>query len=284
MLPKGRKRTGFTLIELLVVIAIIAILAAILFPVFAQAREKARAISCVSNLKQIGLGYMMYMQDYDEMTCPGWTPDDTIDESRWQFTLAPYIQKYGTGNPYANQNKGNAKGVYSCPDFPGPQWNSAQGGGIPTSYGLNRYALTTGYTSGIPLAKIYRPGSLVSFADAAGADTGGGDPNDPNFMDGGGICPAAGNSSPDCGPFTFHPLVWTSQQPLEYDFSLPGGDTENYGENRWGTGWGGPHYRPIFRHSQKCNAVFADGHAKAVGPDTLTAAIGSPSDIWHNLQ
>src|SRR6266699_2776893 len=61
-----RKRTGFTLIELLVVIAIIAILAAILFPVFAQAREKARQATCLSNFKQIGLGVMMYVQDWDE--------------------------------------------------------------------------------------------------------------------------------------------------------------------------------------------------------------------------
>src|SRR5436189_4407834 len=61
-----RNRSGFTLIELLVVIAIIAILAAILFPVFAQARASARAISCVSNTKQTTLGLIMYAQDYDE--------------------------------------------------------------------------------------------------------------------------------------------------------------------------------------------------------------------------
>jgi len=65
-----QRRKGFTLIELLVVIAIIAILAAILFPVFAQAREKARAISCLSNLKQIGTASMMYTQDYDETVVP----------------------------------------------------------------------------------------------------------------------------------------------------------------------------------------------------------------------
>src|SRR3954447_724453 len=61
-----RSRRGFTLIELLVVIAIIAILAAILFPVFAQAREKARQVGCLSNLKQMGTATMMYVQDYDE--------------------------------------------------------------------------------------------------------------------------------------------------------------------------------------------------------------------------
>ena len=72
--PKARAHSAFTLIELLVVIAIIAILAAILFPVFAQAREKARGAACLSNVKQMGLAWMMYAQDYDErfpLSTPG---------------------------------------------------------------------------------------------------------------------------------------------------------------------------------------------------------------------
>ncbi|HVK04433.1 MAG TPA: DUF1559 domain-containing protein [Armatimonadaceae bacterium] len=85
----SRKSLGFTLIELLVVIAIIAILAAILFPVFAQAREKARAISCLSNTKQMGLGVMQYSQDYDEYNPPVWQQDGTRP---WWQKLDPYTK------------------------------------------------------------------------------------------------------------------------------------------------------------------------------------------------
>jgi prepilin-type N-terminal cleavage/methylation domain-containing protein len=87
-----RSRAAFTLIELLVVIAIIAILAAILFPVFAQAREKARTATCISNLRQIGLANQMYVQDYDErfpFAGRDWEPASFIDV--WNG-LGPYIK------------------------------------------------------------------------------------------------------------------------------------------------------------------------------------------------
>src|ERR1051326_1917038 len=104
------RRPAFTLIELLVVIAIIAILAAILFPVFAQAREKARLTTCLSNQKQLGTGLMMYAQDYDE-NLPAWPEgtngviDNAAFASGWQWALwvdalMPYVK---------------SKGVFTCP-------------------------------------------------------------------------------------------------------------------------------------------------------------------------
>jgi len=108
---KSRTRYGFTLIELLVVIAIIAILAAILFPVFAKVREKARQTACLSNLKQIGLGEAQYEQDYDEQTTNG-------------------INPYGGGQGWAGQVYPYVKSdnVFVCPD---------DISGVGGSYGLN---------------------------------------------------------------------------------------------------------------------------------------------------
>lgn len=93
-----RRKAGFTLIELLVVIAIIAILAAILFPVFAQAREKARATSCLSNTRQLGTAVRMYVQDYDEMfPFAANLEDGFADAGKWygKNKLQPYIKNEG---------------------------------------------------------------------------------------------------------------------------------------------------------------------------------------------
>jgi prepilin-type N-terminal cleavage/methylation domain-containing protein/prepilin-type processing-associated H-X9-DG protein len=153
------KRAGFTLIELLVVIAIIAILAAILFPVFAQAREKARQVACMSNEKQIGTAVLMYLQDYDEtypaidldVTSAANAPILPLPDGRkyqglmgWALQYFPYIKSKdvfvcpnddqstaywvdnGSANPYV--------GTYNKP--------------IPMSYGINESMIFMGTSTG----------------------------------------------------------------------------------------------------------------------------------------
>src|SRR6185369_1746411 len=105
------RKTGFTLIELLVVIAIIAILAAILFPVFAQARESARKTMCLSNFRQTGTAIEMYKQDYDGYWPLWWNGDENhigdIKYGRyWSGAVLPYTKNYGIrkcpSDPFAN--------------------------------------------------------------------------------------------------------------------------------------------------------------------------------------
>jgi prepilin-type N-terminal cleavage/methylation domain-containing protein/prepilin-type processing-associated H-X9-DG protein len=111
-------RRAFTLIELLVVIAIIAILAAILFPVFAQAREKARQATCQSNLKQIGTAILMYVQDYDECF-PNTGSPDLWQGRYWRWPLKPYLgynRQMAAGNVL--KSSGSDAHILICPSDP----------------------------------------------------------------------------------------------------------------------------------------------------------------------
>ena len=135
------RRRAFTLIELLVVIAIIALLAAILFPVFARARENARKSSCQSNLKQITLGWLQYTQDYDETAIPYSSSGGSGGRHvNWRYVMQPYLK---------------STQIVKCPSSPG---------NIRISYTYNGSVAQAGRA----LADIQRPAQSPVFTDAIG--------------------------------------------------------------------------------------------------------------------
>ena len=260
-------RRGFTLIELLVVIAIIAILAAILFPVFAQAREAARKTSCLSNTKQLGLGAMMYVQDYDEMyPCNSWdTPYiPTADNDSRSLTYPSAVQWPWRIMPYLKN-----KQIFVCPSDPAngksgwrgywvppgaPSCDDAWGVPTPISYGHNQHLFGYGGAPAINVcgggpccfgpppdwAVFYQPLGLAAVPS-----------------------PAATYMIGDYGR-GFMESWWinnlrASAYTDRYNTSAPGGGATADATQPWATRRLEP---SISRHQLGANITYADGHSK----------------------
>lgn len=285
-MSKKRGTSGFTLIELLVVIAIIAILAAILFPVFAQAREKARAITCVSNEKQIALAILQYVQDYDETLPLGQRPANSGEINSipssywtgisykvvtWHYEIAPYIKN---GQIYHSANTGGleyAGGVWSCPDFPAT---------TSRNYGANDNAfgdLTTYNGWGNPWQKsdilnaIPNPSDKIAVMEKGymGGNSGTAVPGDPmgskDWADWKFECAEYMwiPNPPNYSASDFTPWIRADQDNDSFSKPYP---------------WAG--VAPRFRHQGRSNAIFFDGHVKPIRLSMLAGIPAWCEYIW----
>ncbi len=226
----GTAQGAFTLIELLVVIAIIAILAAILFPVFAQAREKARQSACLSNVRQMAVAISLYLQDYEAF--PMYAVAGS--ENRWWNQLEPYIRN---------------RELYRCPTVPQLRY------GRNMAYGYNYQYLgnSRGNCWNVPVteAQIDVPASTLAVADSQGSGTrlcDNDDPTDPDYRN----LDCLGNHGYAIDPPFLPPC-------------RSGG-----GPNRYSTGGiPGVRVPPADRHLGGTNVAFIDGHAKWMRADEL---------------
>ncbi|NLO75130.1 MAG: prepilin-type N-terminal cleavage/methylation domain-containing protein [candidate division WS1 bacterium] len=227
-------RKAFTLIELLVVIAIIAILAAILFPVFARARLKAEQVTCLSNLKQIAMALRMYASDYDGMLpalslpAPGniWFDRTTI--------IAPYVQGQ------AKTSAGSSGQVWRCPSAPPPEPGYARTyGGQSGNYVKNGWGggeTYWGWSYSI-ITQITDPVNVIMFGDGwGGGNTG-------VIMQ---VDTYNASPTPDTG-LTADPPYWPATNKSRFP---------------WCNAFGGWHFG-------KCNFNFIDGHAKPMDLETV---------------
>jgi prepilin-type N-terminal cleavage/methylation domain-containing protein/prepilin-type processing-associated H-X9-DG protein len=256
-----RARRAFTLIELLVVIAIIAILAALLFPVFAQAREKARQTSCLSNLKQLGTAMVMYSQDYDELFPPviGREASDRFYfEMSWMSLIQPYVKNLGV---FIDPSSG----------FPSTDWqNNAD---LLRNYSYAPSMRSQGYAATNLNAGPFGVAMWEGIGGFFGAETGSFKTTVPSYGEAQIARPA------DTILLCDHTLFdWgVSQKTIYYpsprhiregDIQLPNGESAPQGI---------------------INCAFVDGHAKALKHNFFweikpgyTTRFGAPRDVfWH---
>ena len=251
------RRRAFTLIEWLVVIAIIAILAAILFPVFAKAREKARTASCASNCKQMGLAFIQYCQDYDEKM--PWVCGDTNTWNHechtsnnpatngiqaashggvmgnWCFLIQPYLK---------------SRQVLVCPSQPRVGWNNGQGYNS-TWYDCSYVTNHSIISNGMAIAAIIRPASKAMIFEHGATNQ---VAQNVAFM-GGSVSGADANGNGGTGGF---PRNWD-------DWNITGGG------NGWNLG--------TEPHTEGRNIAFADGHVAVI---TTQAAWGQRREFAYN--
>jgi prepilin-type N-terminal cleavage/methylation domain-containing protein/prepilin-type processing-associated H-X9-DG protein len=228
----GAQRRGFTLIELLVVIAIIAILAAILFPVFASAREAARRTACLSNTKQLGLAALLYAQDFDERL-PLFTWDhSTYWSIAWNPESNRWLREGAILFPYTKSN-----GIQTCPSYT----TKGHLGGI--GYGYNERLAGTEYAppsyillEPASIGEITNPAGTILFADAA--------------------------NRTDATASTPGDIRWTATTASDVNILQP--------PSSWCYPGYGCTASADFRHQERMTYVAADGHAASIHRERFT--------------
>jgi prepilin-type N-terminal cleavage/methylation domain-containing protein/prepilin-type processing-associated H-X9-DG protein len=270
MKSNQRASKGFTLIELLVVIAIIAILAAILFPVFAQAREKARAITCISNLKQIGLAVTQYTQDSDEKMPNGASPYGTC--AGWAWEVYPYIK---------------STAVFHCPDDSGV-------GQLGSSYGINaNFGIASTVANapqdsgdGLAIAQFSAPTKTVMLFEVTnskyyditnGTGVGANGYNSDNEYNGGSPSGLGEGYDYDPNGSNANTVAAETSGNLKYATGyLRYSNPAQKGSNVMFTGADG-------RHQMGANYLMADTHAKFLRPNSVTGGYSYPATNQYYL-
>jgi prepilin-type N-terminal cleavage/methylation domain-containing protein/prepilin-type processing-associated H-X9-DG protein len=255
-----KRQTGFTLIELLVVIAIIAILAAILFPVFASAREKARQITCASNEKQMGLAMMQYVQDFDEHYPQNQYFDFSGLPHDWESVIYPYVKNGQNSNGTTTAPIYNGiGGVWSCPSFPSLQIDE---------YGVSDAICPGGSGAGdnpqpgtVSDAQIDDPADKVIVLEKGQGYSGGVPTFDTYEYDW--VDYMINGGSEDSG-------LILNQAPTEKDIVNNYDHDEALGSATDTAIEPGPPTFPRYRHNGICNCLFVDGHVKGMHKGQLS--------------